>query len=166
MHRRIGLIALLAATLASVLLAVGPRAASPTLAWQASPMASPVAAREALHFDVQFRDTILAADPSTLAAGDRIILSDRLLRGGREVGHDAGVCTITDPAGEAICEVVYSLPDGTIAAQFINAPPPAKTFAVVGGTGRYAGARGTGTLLEHEDQTGVLDFQLRPEGQA
>jgi hypothetical protein len=128
----------------------------------ATPGATPAAAAAALHFDVQFHDAILAANASTLAAGDRIILGDRLLQAGQEVGHNAGVCTITDPAGEMICEVVYTLPEGTIATQFLNTPPPAKTFAVVGGTGRYAGARGTGTLLEHADQTGVLDFQLLP----
>jgi hypothetical protein len=123
---------------------------------------TPLATANLLHVDVQFQDTILAATPGALNAGDRIILRDRLLQGGQTIGHDAGVCTITDPAGEALCNVVYVLPDGTIARQFVNAPPPEKTFAIIGGTGRYAGARGTGTLVEHPDQTGVLKLQLVP----
>ena len=122
---------------------------------------SPTPAEQSLHFDVQFRDTILAAGDSGLALGDRFILSDRLLQDGAEVGHNAGVCTITDAEGaEALCEVTWALQDGTIATQFLNAPPPEKVFAVVGGTGRYEGARGSGTLVEFGDETGAVAFRL------
>jgi hypothetical protein len=56
--------------------------------------------------------------------------------------------------------VTWDLGDGTIATQFLNAPPPRKVFAVVGGTGRYEGARGSGELVEAPDQTGALAFHL------
>jgi hypothetical protein len=113
-----------------------------------------------LQFDVQFHDTILSAKTNALALGDRFILSDAVMSGGQQVGHNGGVCTVTDTAGELECTVTWSLPDGTIATQFLNTPPPQKDFAIVGGTGTYAGARGTGQLLEHGDQTGVVTFDL------
>jgi allene oxide cyclase-like protein len=113
-----------------------------------------------LHYDVQFHDTIIAKDPSTLQLGDQFILSDVVLADGQQVGHDGGVCTITDAAGEAVCTVVYSLPDGTITTQFLNIPPPDKTFAITGGSGRYQNARGQGELIENGDETGTLNFTL------
>ena len=122
---------------------------------------TPAPSGQTLHFDVQFRDTFLAADPAAMALGDRVILSDLLLANGQEVGRNAGVCTVTDPAGEAICSVVYTLPDGQIATQFFNTPPPEKVFAIVGGTGRYQDARGFGELVESgTDQTGTITFHL------
>ena len=122
---------------------------------------TPAPAGQTLHFDVQFRDTFLAADPAAMALGDRVILSDLLLANGQEVGRNAGVCTVTDPAGEMICSVVYTFPDGQIATQFFNTPAPAKVFAIVGGTGRYQHARGFGEMVESgTDQTGTITFHL------
>ncbi len=114
-----------------------------------------------LHFDVQFYDTFLAADPAAMELGDRIIMSDLLFADGEEVGRNAGVCAVTNVAGEAICSLVYALPEGTIATQFFNTPPPEKEFAIIGGTGRYQGARGFGELVESgTDQTGSITFHL------
>lgn len=125
-------------------------------AQQATPAAEPTH-----RFEVEFDDTILAASQNGLDVGDRIVLHDRLLQGGQQVGHDGGVCTVTDPAGgETLCVVTFSLPGGTLSTQFLNTPPPEKAFAVLGGTGDYAGATGHGTLLEHPDQTGDLAFFL------
>lgn len=126
--------------------------------------ASPMPMGTVVQFDVRFRDTILAASDAGLALGDRFILSDRLLREGVEVGHNAGVCTITDAeAAEALCEVTWAVPGGTISTQFLNTPPPEKAFAIVGGTGHYAGARGSGTLVEFGDETGTVTFDLSDE---
>ena len=121
---------------------------------------SPTAAGQTLDFDVQFRDTFLTADPAAIGLGDQVILSDLLLSNGQEVGRNAGVCTVTDVAGEMICSVVYTFPDGQIATQFFNTPPPEKVFAIVGGTGRYQGARGSGELVEHGNETGTVAFHL------
>ena len=148
------------AVLGLVLLAAGIVTARPH-GGMAAEEASPMPTGPVLQFDVRFRDTILAAGDSGLAVGDRFILSDRLLQDEAEVGHNAGVCTITDAeAAEALCEVTWVLPDGTIATQFQNTPPPEKEFAVVGGTGRYEGARGSGTLIEFGDETGTVTFRL------
>ena len=123
---------------------------------------TPSPAGQPLAFDVAFRDTVLAATPSQLSPGDRVILRDRLLAHGVEVGHNAGVCTITDSTGggEALCAVTWALPGGTLSTQFLNTPPPEKTFAIIGGTGQSQGARGVGVLVEQPDQTGMVTFQL------
>jgi hypothetical protein len=121
---------------------------------------TPEAPVETLNFDIAFRDTVLAADQSALSLGDRFILNDLILKEGETVGHNGGVCTIVDTAGEAMCTVVFSLPEGTIVTAFLNTPPPEKTFAIVGGTGKYEGTRGAGTLIEALDQTGTLTFRL------
>jgi hypothetical protein len=71
-----------------------------------------------------------------------------------------GICTITSGDGTAICNASLMLIDGTIAIQFVNAPPPSKDFAVVGGTGAYKGLAGSGTLLEHGNETGTLTLTL------
>lgn len=122
----------------------------------------PALAQEPLAFDVRFNDTFLAAEPDRLSLGDRIIINDRLLKDGAEAGSAAGVCTIVDPAtGAAICTISFTLSDGTLAAQFVNRPPPEKTFAVVGGTGAYAGRQGSGILVENGDETGRVSFELK-----
>ncbi|HVL26323.1 MAG TPA: hypothetical protein VM450_19695 [Thermomicrobiales bacterium] len=127
---------------------------------QATPVGTPTGG--VLTFDVQFRDTPIVADQAAgFQLGDRVILNDLLLQNGAEVGHNGGVCTIIDAAGgEMFCAVTWSLPDGTVSTQFLNTPPPEKTFAVVGGTGAYEGASGTGTLVEHGDETGTVTFNL------
>jgi hypothetical protein len=117
-------------------------------------------AAQTLTYDVKFHDTILAKDPSGLQLGDQFILNDRLLAGGQQIGHDGGVCTVVDTAGELNCTVTFSLPDGTITSQFLNTPPPQKTFAITGGTGAYHNARGQGELTERGDETGSLTFTL------
>jgi hypothetical protein len=125
-------------------------------AWTGTPESS----TETLEFDVAFRDTLVADNLSAPGVGDSIILNDLILKDGETVGHNGGVCTFIDEAHEAMCTVVFSLPEGTIVASFLNTPPPEKTFAVVGGTGKYAGARGQGELIEAPDQTGWLTFNL------
>lgn len=117
-------------------------------------------AQEGPQFDVRFGDTVITAGSDALAAGDRIILNDTLLDGGIEVGRIHGTCTITDPRGFAICNATFVLPDGTVATQFVNSPPPEKHFPVLGGTGAYSESNGRGTLIEHGDGTGSLSFSL------
>src|SRR5439155_21847372 len=108
---------------------LGPLLTIPMLGASAQ-TGTPTSAEQQLDFDVQFRDTVLAASQSGFSLGDRFILNDLLLSEGQVVGHDGGVCTIVDTAGEAVCSVVFALPDGTIAAEFLNTPPPEKMFAI------------------------------------
>lgn len=126
----------------------------------AATLVAPAGAQEALQFDVAFNDAIITQAQDALSVGDRIVMNDTLLQGGTEVGKVAGVCTIVDLTGFAICNVTFTLPEGTIATQFVNSPPPEKHFPVLGGTGAYSGASGSGTLIENGDETGSLSFKL------
>jgi hypothetical protein len=87
--------------------------------------------------------------------GDRIVFSDDLFtsKGGRALGSDGGVCTVTRIADAATgsgtleCEVTFSLPGGQIATQALNTLTNGKLTgtqpgAITGGTGRYRGATG------------------------
>ena len=123
-------------------------------------LVAPASAQDRLQFDVAFNDAMITQSQETLTVGDRIVMNDTLLQGGTEVGSVAGVCTIVDLAGFAICNVTFTLPEGTIATQFVNSPPPEKHFPVLGGTGAYSGASGSGTLIENGDETGSLSFEL------
>jgi hypothetical protein len=98
-----------------------------------------------------------------LTAGDLIVSHDVLYRHGKAVGHGALTCTITDPrVPEAACSVTWQLPGGTLSGQFLNSPPPRKTVAITGGTGRYLGARGQAVIVESgRNQTGNATFTLQ-----
>jgi hypothetical protein len=81
--------------------------------------------------------------------------------GSTQVGHDGGSCVIFDVAkSEENCMLTFSLPGGDITTQFLNSPPPAKTFAVTGGTGTYRNVRGQGELVESGQGTATLSFDL------
>ncbi|HZY69276.1 MAG TPA: dirigent protein [Devosia sp.] len=124
-------------------------------------VAAPVTAAETLRFDVAFHDQLISARTDALSVGDRVIINDDLLTDGEKVGTAAGLCTITDTAvGLAICNVSFVLPGGSLSVQFVNSPPPEKTFAILGGTGDFAGATGSGTLIENGDETGSVEFVL------
>lgn len=120
-----------------------------------------VQAAETLSYDVVFNDSIIAAGTDTLAVGDRVIINDRLLSDGADAGQAAGVCTIVDvESNSAICTVTFTLEAGGLSVQFVNSPPPEKTFPILGGTGAFAGRHGIGTLLEHGDGTGSVNFTV------
>lgn len=141
-------------------LAVG--AVSLAAAQEATPVGPEAASGgQPLHFDVEFDDTLVLQDEAAgFQLGDMVILSDQLLIDGEEVGHNSGVCTVTDVAGELICIVTYVLPGGTISTQLVNSPPPEKAFAITGGTGSYQNARGHGELVEAGDGTGTVTFYV------
>jgi hypothetical protein len=117
-------------------------------------------AARALVYDVKFNDSAVQLTADHLSPGDRIVLSDSLWREGKSSGRIEGICTVTSGDGTAICNANLMLADGTIAIQFVDAPPRSKDFAVVGGTGAYAGLLGSGTVVEHENQTGTLTLTL------
>jgi hypothetical protein len=78
-----------------------------------------------------------------------------------EVDLGAGVCTFTSlTPPEAACYITFFLSGGEIATQFLNAPPPRKVAAIVGGTGAYRGARGEAVIVEGPKQTGTITFHL------
>ncbi len=120
------------------------------------------AASQTVKFAVAFHDAQVDLGKPGPSLGDERIFADSLLdTKGRKVGHDAGVCTFTSLAPpEAACHITFFLAGGEIAIQFLNAPPPRKLAAIVGGTGTYRGARGEAVIVEGPRQTGTVTFQL------
>lgn len=97
-----------------------------------------------------------------LSVGDQQIgRSDILDTHGKRVGRLDGVCTITGVGRKlgGVCNGVLTLPDGQIAGDFAwGRSGSSDRQAIVGGTGRYANARGqfvvdTNGTNAHEDFT-------------
>jgi hypothetical protein len=79
--------------------------------------------------------------------GDLIILRYRDVSAGRTVGYTREVCTVTDYPN-VICQATVSLRGGHIIVldHFNAASRATQTFAITGGTGRYANATGEGAV--------------------
>jgi hypothetical protein len=85
--------------------------------------------------------------------GDESITTYRVLdaSGAKRLGRAHFLCTTLDRRGEhEQCTGTIALPDGQLATQ-----GDADNVAVVGGSGAYAGARGTATGTEHPDSVDV-----------
>jgi hypothetical protein len=117
-------------------------------------------AARALAYDIKFNQSIVQAQPDRLTPGDRIVLGHTLWHDGKLAGRIEGVCTITSGEGTAICNATAMLDDGTIAVQFVNATASTEEFAVLGGTGAYAGLLGSGTFIAQDDQSGTVMVTL------
>jgi hypothetical protein len=98
------------------------------------------------------------------ALGDQIVFTSQLLKGGTEVGHQAGVCIVTSVArAEAQCVATYALPGGQITGQALIhlGDPTPYAGAITGGSGRYQGAEGEVRVQPVSDIRGILTFHLR-----
>ena len=103
--------------------------------------------------------TDLGADG--FSAADLIVFHDELFQERTKVGDEVGSCVMVDNTGLSNCTGVVRLDDrGTITFSFVNAPPPHKVLAITGGSGRFRGAHGDGTLDENGDGTGTLVLRL------
>ena len=78
------------------------------------------------------------------SAGDVVVFSEALHMNGKAAGADHITCTLIGmwPKETDFCRGLFVLPGGTLVAEGANAHGPF-TVAVTGGTGSYAGARGT-----------------------
>lgn len=100
-----------------------------------------------------------------LRQGDRVGFGDKLT--GDDTGSDRGICTVvgTRHARQALCNVEVRLSKGTLSAQgLIDQKPGSKPrLSVIGGTGAYAGARGTADLKDvgNTDRTNIT-ITLQP----
>src|SRR2546423_1460586 len=154
-------VAAVAIALVLGLVGAGSLAAAPDRA------AGGAAAARTLRFEVRVSPfSLIPVNPERdpthpFELGDELTFHDLLFADGRQVGDDGGSCVIVDVAQAlASCTEVIRLPGGTIAAQFLNAPPPQKQLAITGGTGAYRAAGGEGTLVEFGPETGSLTLQL------
>jgi hypothetical protein len=104
---------------------------------------------------VQLVDNAPAGD----SAGDVLVFTEKLFDShGKPIGSDAATCVrLFDQT--SLCTGTYQLPGGRIMVQLLQ-PGPTGTYdqAITGGTGRFAGARGTVTVAQ---QSGGDRFTFR-----
>ena len=90
-----------------------------------------------------------------LSVGDEFVYSDKLFKGGKQVGEDGSSCQVTKLVGERTttnCVLSVQLPDGQLTAQSLwTKGSDTVRMAVTGGTGAYRGA--TGELTCDDIQT-------------
>jgi hypothetical protein len=79
---------------------------------------------------------------------------------GAVVGSDSGTMTIAGERSIRV-DVVTRLPGGTIVMRGLIRPAPAGVaLPVTGGTGRFAGARGTMTISEESGRRAINVYRL------
>lgn len=104
------------------------------------------------------------AAPAGASAGDGLVFTERLLDAhGRVVGSDAASCVrLFDQ--RSLCTGTYVLPGGQLMVQLVQ-PGPTGVYAqaITGGTGRYAGARGT-VVVDQRADGDRFTFRVRPPG--
>jgi hypothetical protein len=90
--------------------------------------------------------------PTAISPGDQIVITNSLTEGGKTIGKLRARCTATAAVGKItdaafaqahfICEGVFTLPGGSLYAS-ASIVKSGTEGVVTGGTGSYAGARGT-----------------------
>lgn len=102
-----------------------------------------------IHARSQLAQAHLVDDNASVgpSVGDVLVFTERLVnRRGRTIGSDAATCTrLFDET--SLCTGTYRLPGGRLMVQLVQ-PGPTGVYdqAITGGTGRFAGARGTVTV--------------------
>ena len=123
-----------------VLAAIGALALSPTSAAAKSHDRTITIKVRSQIDQAQLVDNAPAGD----SAGDVLVFTERLFDlNGKRIGSDAASCVrLFDVT--SLCTGTYTLPGGRVMVQLVQ-PGPTGTYdqAITGGTGRFAGARGT-----------------------
>jgi hypothetical protein len=94
------------------------------------------------------------------SVGDSLIFSERLLQGGKAVGYDHIVCVhaASWPSDAESCVGTAVIGGSTLTLAGDSSRGPF-TIAVVGGTGSYAGARGSARIVS-QGSKGTLVISL------
>jgi len=92
--------------------------------------------------------------------GDIILYTNPVFdRQGTQVGADHGVCTVIG-VGQSQCDATLVLPRGQIVTHGVEGTRTSFEIAVLGGTGAYAGARGTMTARPIKDGGSTILISL------
>ncbi len=75
------------------------------------------------------------------------------------MGTDHGVCTVLN-ASQSQCDATLVLPKGQIVTHGVEGVRTSFEVAVIGGTGAYAGARGTMTARPVKDGGSTISISL------
>jgi hypothetical protein len=95
--------------------------------------------------------------------GDQGVSSEKLLKGGEEVGHSGVVCTITSVEREEVqCAATAWFNGGQITVQGLVGFAAGETFVfpITGGSGKYKGAEGEVHVRDVSDTKSILTFRL------
>jgi len=93
---------------------------------------------------------------NTASAGDEVIFVNKLMKGSMRVGSAQAVCSVTrpgkDPKITAVCTGAFTLRRGQLTVA-VKASLSASTLdiAITGGTGKFEGAGGQITAVNHPD---------------
>ena len=124
---------------------------------------------------ISFRETYTGATFRTVdvapkgkkgdvSLGDELVFTIPLVAGGKKIGRTNGVCVVTRTAKkppEYLCTSTYVFPhQGTLASSMNFKPGRTNHGAIVGGTGVYAGARGTFTITNETEGGDEATFTL------
>ena len=94
--------------------------------------------------------------------GSRFGFTDTVTGSDGSKGHDYVSCTVI-VGKTALCQAQLALNTGQLAAQFpVNLSRRTNQFPVIGGTGAYDGARGTGTAKTVSKTTTKITVHLLP----
>ena len=100
--------------------------------------------------------------PAGDSPGDILVFTEKLYNArGKQIGSDVATCVrLFDPT--SLCTGVYKLRGGQVHVQLVQ-PGPTGTYdqAIVGGTGRFAGARGTVTVAQNPSKGDRFTFKIR-----
>jgi hypothetical protein len=94
--------------------------------------------------------------------GDQFVASSKYLRGGKQVGHDAVVCTVTSlERGEAQCVATAWFPGGQITGQaLLSFAEEPRAVPITGGSGQFTGAEGEVHPRPVSETKEILIFRL------
>lgn len=93
-------------------------------------------------------------------AGDVVLYANPVFdRHGTRVGTDQGICTMIN-ATQSQCDATLALPKGQLVTHGLQGGKAAFEVAVVGGTGAYAGAKGTLTSHPFKDGGATILISL------
>ncbi|MGO9082362.1 MAG: allene oxide cyclase barrel-like domain-containing protein [Streptosporangiaceae bacterium] len=97
--------------------------------------------------------------------GDEIVISQKLLQGGTQVGHEGTVCTTVSlmPQEEAQCAATYWFGGGELTVQGLIALGSTAPYIapITGGSASYEGAKGELHVREVTPAKGILTFDLQ-----
>lgn len=99
------------------------------------------------------------SEGSPTSAGDQFVATSPLVMGGKTVGKERIACTATNTSksfegAHFLCTGAFVLPAGTLFIEAIVGAPHLEG-AVTGGTGSYAGAKGSFSVKERDTSSVV-----------
>ena len=112
-------------------------------------------------------NTLVDIGPASLSSGDVYVYSDQLFpdaKSTQPLGRVEGSCHVIDPSElRMLCTNVASLPGGQLVSVGAGSLLPGKIAvgAIVGGTGRFAKARGWAKVVLGTDRHDVTFYVMR-----